>query len=113
MYECRRGLARFLNFVVNHPVIRDDGFLAVFLTEPSLDQWRKNSSVSLEEESTGKRIDRVEEMAIPSDLEDKLQCDVSSFRLRCPQLFTRPFSQSGSFQVGPADRTVAEDLHLG
>lgn len=81
----RRGLARFLNFVINHPVIKDDGFLAVFLTEPSLEQWRKNSSVSLEEESTGKRVDRVEEMAIPSDLEEKLHVVRSKLALLIEQ----------------------------
>ncbi|ETW78740.1 hypothetical protein HETIRDRAFT_50485 [Heterobasidion irregulare TC 32-1] len=68
----RKGLQRFLTFVINHPVIKDDGLLAVFLAEPSFEQWRKYSSISLEEESTSKRVDRVEEMSIPSDLEDKL-----------------------------------------
>lgn len=62
-----------MNFVINHPVIKEDGLLAIFLTEPSLESWRKHTPVSLEEESTGKRIERVEEMTIPSDLEDKLQ----------------------------------------
>ncbi|EJD07688.1 uncharacterized protein FOMMEDRAFT_143983 [Fomitiporia mediterranea MF3/22] len=69
----RRGLQRFLNFVVNHPIIKEDGLLAVFLTEPSLEQWRKHNTISLEEESASKRIDKVEEMSIPSDLEDKLK----------------------------------------
>ncbi|KAI0708839.1 hypothetical protein C8T65DRAFT_649631 [Cerioporus squamosus] len=68
----RRGLARFINFVVNHPVIKDDPVLQSFLTEPSLEEWRKHTAISYEEESATKRIDRVEEMAIPSDLEDKL-----------------------------------------
>lgn len=68
----RKGLQRFLSFVINHPVIKDDGLLVVFLAEPSFEQWRKHSSISLEEESTSKRVDRVEEMSIPSDLEDKL-----------------------------------------
>ncbi|EIN05981.1 hypothetical protein PUNSTDRAFT_54291 [Punctularia strigosozonata HHB-11173 SS5] len=68
----RRGLARFLNFVMNHPIIKDDGILAVFLTEASLETWRKHASVSLEEEAYSKRLDRVEEMSIPSDLEEKL-----------------------------------------
>lgn len=70
---CRRGLARFLNYVINHPIIRDDGVLSAFLTEGSFEQWRKQTSITLDEESIGKRIDRVEEMAIPSDLDDKLQ----------------------------------------
>jgi hypothetical protein len=53
-------------------VIKDDALLGTFLAEPSFEQWRKRSSVSLEEESASERIDRVEEMTIPSDLEDKL-----------------------------------------
>ncbi|KAG7093699.1 hypothetical protein E1B28_007354 [Marasmius oreades] len=68
----RRGLARFLNFVLNHPVITEDGILSVFLTEPSFEEWRKHTQVSLDEESNSKRVDRVEEMSIPSDLEDKI-----------------------------------------
>jgi len=53
-------------------VIKDDALLGTFLAEPTFEQWRKRSSISLEEESASKRIDRVEEMTIPSDLEDKL-----------------------------------------
>ncbi|KAF9266966.1 hypothetical protein L218DRAFT_1074801 [Marasmius fiardii PR-910] len=68
----RRGLTRFLNFVLNHPVIREDGILSVFLTVTSFEEWRKHTQVSLDEESSSKRIDRVEEMSIPSDLEDKI-----------------------------------------
>ncbi|KAJ3878496.1 hypothetical protein F5051DRAFT_351946 [Lentinula edodes] len=68
----RKGLARCLNYVINHPVIKDDGVLSVFLSEISLEEWRKHSSISLDEESASKRIDRAEEMSIPSDLEDKI-----------------------------------------
>ncbi|KAF8273177.1 hypothetical protein EI94DRAFT_1564763 [Lactarius quietus] len=68
----RKGLERFLRAVMNHPVIKEDALLGTFLAEPSFEQWRKHSSISLEEESASKRIDRVEEMTIPSDLEDKL-----------------------------------------
>ncbi|KAI0644230.1 hypothetical protein C8Q79DRAFT_134931 [Trametes meyenii] len=68
----RRGLTRFINFVVNHPIIKDDGVLAAFLTEPSFEEWRKHTAISYEEESASKRVDRVEEMSIPSDLDDKL-----------------------------------------
>ncbi|KIJ55199.1 hypothetical protein M422DRAFT_151099 [Sphaerobolus stellatus SS14] len=68
----RRGLARWLAFVINHPVIKEDGLLSAFLTEPAFEEWRKHTSVTLEEESASKRIDRVEEMTIPSDLDDKL-----------------------------------------
>lgn len=56
----------------NHPIIKDDGVLAVFVAEPSLEQWRKHTAISLDEESASKRVDKVEEMSIPSDLDDKL-----------------------------------------
>ncbi|KAH8996138.1 hypothetical protein EDB86DRAFT_2850984 [Lactarius hatsudake] len=68
----RKGLERFLRVVMNHPVIKEDALLGSFLAEPSFEQWRRHSSISLEEESVSKRIDRVEEMTIPSDLGDKL-----------------------------------------
>ncbi|RXW21654.1 hypothetical protein EST38_g4198 [Candolleomyces aberdarensis] len=68
----RKGLARALNFVINHPVIKDDGILASFLTEPSFETWRKTASISLDEESASKKVDKVEEMAIPSDFEEKI-----------------------------------------
>jgi len=68
----RRGLARSLNFVLNHPVMKEDALLAAFLTEPSFELWRKNTPISLDEESVSKRVDRNEEMTIPSDLEEKL-----------------------------------------
>ncbi len=61
----------------NHPVIKEDGLLAVFLTEPSVESWRKHSPISYEEESASTRVDRVEEMSIPSDLEEKLACVVA------------------------------------
>jgi sorting nexin-8 len=56
----------------NHPVIKEDGVLAIFLSEPSFENWRKHTAVSLEEESASKRIDRIEEITVPSDLEEKL-----------------------------------------
>ncbi|KAG9313037.1 hypothetical protein JVU11DRAFT_6477 [Chiua virens] len=68
----RKGLARFLSSVINHPVIKEDGLFATFLTEPSFEIWRKNNTVALDEESSSKRVDRIEEMSIPSDLEEKL-----------------------------------------
>ncbi|KAL0564393.1 Sorting nexin mvp1, partial [Marasmius crinis-equi] len=50
----------------------EDGILSVFLTHHSFEEWRKSATVSLDEESSSKRVDRVEEMSIPSDLEDKI-----------------------------------------
>ena len=60
-------------------MIKDDGVLAIFLTEPSFETWRKHASVSLEEESASKRVDRIEEMSIPSDLDEKLAYGLISF----------------------------------
>lgn len=56
----------------NHPVMKEDGLLSTFLTEPSFEMWRKHNAIALEEESASKRVDRIEEMSIPSDLEEKL-----------------------------------------
>lgn len=53
-------------------MIKEDGLLATFLSEPSFENWRKHTAVSLEEESASKRVDRIEEITVPSDLEDKL-----------------------------------------
>jgi hypothetical protein len=63
----------------NHPIIKEDALLAAFLTEPSFETWRKNTPISLDEESVSKRVDRVEEMSIPSDLEEKLACAVFNY----------------------------------
>jgi sorting nexin-8 len=65
-------LTRFLTFVVNHPILREDGVLGAFLSEPSFEDWRRRTSISAEEESASKRVDKAEEMSIPSDLEEKL-----------------------------------------
>lgn len=57
----------------NHPVLKEDGILGVFLTVPSFEVWRKQASVSLDEESISKKVERVEEMSIPSDFEEKIK----------------------------------------
>ncbi|OCF31380.1 sorting nexin MVP1 [Kwoniella heveanensis BCC8398] len=68
----RKALRRFINFVVNHPVMKDDGALNVFLTEPNFEAWRKRTKVSTDEESMSKKLNPAQEMAIPADLEEKL-----------------------------------------
>jgi sorting nexin-8 len=69
----RKGLQRFVNALVNHPVIRDDGALNVFMSEPNFEAWRKRVKVSTDEESASKRLNPAQEMAIPADLEEKLE----------------------------------------
>ncbi|KAG8971238.1 Sorting nexin mvp1, partial [Tulasnella sp. 427] len=57
----------------NHPILAADGVLSAFLTEPSFEAWKKHSTaISYDEESVSKRIDRVEEMSIPADLDEKM-----------------------------------------
>jgi hypothetical protein len=92
-------------------VIKDDALLGTFLAEPSFEQWRKNSSISLEEESASKRIDRVEEMTIPSDLEDKLGYIFLSPHISAPWSHTLPFplgtyDRRSSFSSKPGRRSV-------
>lgn len=68
----RKALERFINAIVNHPVMKDDGALNVFLTEPAFESWRKRTKVSTDEESASKSLSKAQEMAIPADLEEKL-----------------------------------------
>lgn len=58
--------------IVNHPVMKDDGALNVFLTETGFEAWRKRTKVSTDEESASKVLSKAQEMAIPSDLDEKL-----------------------------------------
>jgi sorting nexin-8 len=78
----RRGLTRFVNALVRHPVLGQEQLVVMFLTVPtvSLKQsstrevrltrnqelavWRKQATISVQEEFTGK--------ALPPDLEDSL-----------------------------------------
>lgn len=78
----RKALQRFINMIVNHPVMKDDGALNVFLTEPAFESWRKRTKVSTDEESTSKSLTKAQEMAIPSDLDEKL----GNLRDRLPAL---------------------------
>ncbi|KAI5251460.1 hypothetical protein E4T42_04246 [Aureobasidium subglaciale] len=61
----RRGLARFANALVRHPVLSQDQLVIMFLTVPTeLAVWRKQASISVQEEFTGK--------SLPPGLEDSL-----------------------------------------
>lgn len=78
----RRTLQRLLTFVVNHPVLKSDGALGVFLSEHNFEAWRKRNKVSYDEESTNKKVDSTTEMGIPADLDQKLE----NFRTILPDL---------------------------
>ncbi|KAK9475451.1 uncharacterized protein V1510DRAFT_409235 [Dipodascopsis tothii] len=53
----RRGLSRFINELVRHPVLSREQLVVMFLTVPTeLVVWRKQASVSVEEEFVGRSI---------------------------------------------------------
>jgi sorting nexin-8 len=68
----RKGLQRFINFVVNHPILKEDGCLGVFLSEPNFEGWRKRSKVNLDEESTQKKLDPAAEARIPGNVDQRI-----------------------------------------
>ncbi|KAI5457594.1 hypothetical protein BGZ63DRAFT_416739 [Mariannaea sp. PMI_226] len=61
----RRGLARFLNALVRHPVLSQEQLVIMFLTVPTeLAVWRKQATISVQDEFA--------EKALPPGLEDSL-----------------------------------------
>jgi hypothetical protein len=68
----RRSLQRYLNFVANHPTLKADHLVQVFLSEPNLEVWRKNKPIALDEEGKGKRLTDREEQSIPDDSDQRL-----------------------------------------
>src|SRR5271170_2619266 len=81
----RRGLSRFMNSIVRHPVLRDDDIVVAFITVPTvftpdsllvnrkeLSIWRKSASIPLVEEFTDRELPPDLESRIPAELEDQL-----------------------------------------
>jgi len=61
----RRGLARFLNALVRHPILNQEQLVVMFLTVPTeLSVWRKQASISVQDE--------FQERALPPGLEESL-----------------------------------------
>ncbi|KAF2189063.1 hypothetical protein K469DRAFT_702790 [Zopfia rhizophila CBS 207.26] len=61
----RKGLARFANALVRHPVLSQEQLVVMFLTVPTeLAVWRKQATISVQDEFVGKPF--------PPDLEDSL-----------------------------------------
>ncbi|KAL2011356.1 hypothetical protein VTN00DRAFT_4074 [Thermoascus crustaceus] len=66
----RRGLVRFVNALVRHPVLSQEQLVVMFLTVPSeLSVWRKQATISVQDEFTGR--------ALPPDLEDSLPSNLT------------------------------------
>lgn len=75
MEKRRKGLSRFINAIIRHPVLRKDDIVGRFLTEPSeLSAWRKQNPPSLDEEFKRKqfKIQELDDMT-PMNLEEQLQ----------------------------------------
>lgn len=61
----RRGLARFLNALVRHPVLGQEQLVIMFLTVPTeLSVWRKQANLSVQDEFAGRPL--------PAGLEESL-----------------------------------------
>ncbi|CAG8550205.1 20560_t:CDS:2, partial [Gigaspora rosea] len=69
----RKGLARFLNFIVKHPILKDDQLVEMFLKEQmEIAVWRRTNSPDLEEEYLKRQITPEMERRIPEDLNKRL-----------------------------------------
>ncbi|KAG0095260.1 Sorting nexin mvp1 [Podila epicladia] len=70
-----RGLARFMNALVRHPVLRNDPLVVSFLTVPvELATWRKNTVISTEDEFASLLpMSATLARQIPADLELQLE----------------------------------------
>ncbi|KAI7234486.1 sorting nexin Mvp1 [Hortaea werneckii] len=67
----RRGLARFCNALVRHPVLREEQLVVMFLTVPTeLAVWRKQATISVQEEFVGKQLPPNLEDSLPQNLQD-------------------------------------------
>ncbi|CAK4030076.1 Sorting nexin mvp1 [Lecanosticta acicola] len=67
----RRGLARFANALVRHPVLREEQLVVMFLTVPTeLAVWRKQATISVQEEFVGRTLPPTLEDSLPQDLLD-------------------------------------------
>ncbi|THC97837.1 hypothetical protein EYZ11_002690 [Aspergillus tanneri] len=66
----RRGLVRFTNALVRHPVLSQEQLVIMFLTVPTeLSVWRKQATISVQDEFAGK--------VLPPDLEDSLPASLT------------------------------------
>ncbi|KAI9683894.1 MAG: Sorting nexin mvp1 [Trizodia sp. TS-e1964] len=67
----RRGLTRFSNALVRHPVLSQEQLVIMFLTVPTeLSVWRKQATISIQEEFTNKALPPNLEDSLPSTLPD-------------------------------------------
>ncbi|KAK7540373.1 sorting nexin Mvp1 [Phyllosticta citricarpa] len=67
----RRGLSRFANALVRHPVLSQEQLVIMFLTVPTeLAVWRKQAAISVQDEFTGRSLAPELEENLPPQLQD-------------------------------------------
>ncbi|KAF5024743.1 hypothetical protein F66182_3175 [Fusarium sp. NRRL 66182] len=67
----RRGLSRFLNALVRHPILSQEQLVVMFLTVPTeLSVWRKQATISVQDEFTDRALLPGLEDSLPSELEE-------------------------------------------
>ncbi|KAI1326670.1 hypothetical protein F5Y16DRAFT_374267 [Xylariaceae sp. FL0255] len=67
----RRGLARFLNAVIRHPILGQEQLVVMFLTVPTeLSVWRKQAAISVVDEFAGRTLPAGLEDSLPASLEE-------------------------------------------
>ncbi|KAK6512097.1 Sorting nexin mvp1 [Arthrobotrys musiformis] len=77
----RRGLARFANALVRHPVLKEETLVVMFLTVPTeLAVWRKQATISVQEEFVDKPLPPHLEESLPADLEHTFETVRSGIR---------------------------------
>lgn len=70
----RKGLSRFINAIIRHPILRKDDIVSRFLTEPSeLAAWRKQNPPNLDEEFKRKTYNmRDLDDMVPTNLDEQV-----------------------------------------
>ncbi|CUS14407.1 unnamed protein product [Tuber aestivum] len=79
----RRGLSRFANALVRHPVLSQEQLVIMFLTVPTqqeLSVWRKQANLSVQEEFSGKALPPGLEERLPQTLENTFDMVRSGLR---------------------------------
>ncbi|KAF2429751.1 sorting nexin mvp1 [Tothia fuscella] len=67
----RRGLSRFCNVLVRHPILSQEQLVIMFLTVPTeLSVWRKQANLTVVEEFTGKPLPPNLEDSLPQNLQE-------------------------------------------
>ncbi|KAF2863215.1 sorting nexin mvp1 [Piedraia hortae CBS 480.64] len=65
----RRGLVRFMNSLVRHPVLKGEQLVVMFLTVPrELGVWRKQATISVQDEFVSRSLDPALEQSLSPNL---------------------------------------------